>query len=141
MKDKAFLDTNIIVYSFDKNNTDKKEIAINLISNSLKNESGCISFQVVQEFLNVALRRFNPAFSIEQSQQYLSVVLDPLCEIYPSFDLYRNTLEIKERWKYSFYDSLIITAALYSNCKILYSEDLQHEQKIQDLQILNPFII
>ena len=48
---------------------------------------------------------------------------------------------ILERWQFSFYDSLIISAALQLNCKILYTEDLQHHQKIQDLNIYDPFIL
>ena len=49
--------------------------------------------------------------------------------------------EIAERYRFSFYDSMIITAALESNCEILYSEDMQHNQTIDDtLKIINPFL-
>ena len=66
--------------------------------------------------------------------------MEPLCEIHSSFMLYKDALLIKDRWKYSFYDSLIIAAALKANCTILYSEDLQHGQIIDDLKIVNPFL-
>jgi predicted nucleic acid-binding protein len=46
---------------------------------------------------------------------------------------------IMDRWKFSFYDSLIISAALHANCAILFTEDLQHGQKVQNLKITNPF--
>jgi len=44
------------------------------------------------------------------------------------------------KWQFSFYDSLIIAAALQAKCNVLYSEDLQHNQKVHSLTILNPFL-
>lgn len=140
MKDKYFIDTNIFVYSFDSNNPVKQKISQGLIKKALQGQEGCISFQVIQEFLNVASKKFDPALSSDDRLKYLNTVLSPLCEIFASIDLYRNTIEISQRWKFSFYDSMIITAALQTNCDILYSEDLQHNQKVQSLTIVNPFI-
>ncbi|MBT4638753.1 MAG: PIN domain-containing protein [Deltaproteobacteria bacterium] len=140
MKDKYFLDTNIFVYSFDPNEKIKNSIARDLIQNALKEQVGCISSQVIQEFLNVSTKKFNPPLAIEDSLKYLNTVLAPLCEIYTSVDLYRKTIETSERWKYSFYDSMVITAAIQTNCSILYSEDMQHDQNIQSLTIVNPFL-
>jgi predicted nucleic acid-binding protein len=140
MKDKYFLDTNIIVYSFDSNEITKNAIARDLIQNALKEQAGCVSSQVIQEFLNVATKKFSPALKAKDGLKYLNTVLAPICEIYASLDLYRKTIETAERWKYSFYDSMIITAAIQTNCSILYSEDLQHSQKIQSLTIVNPFL-
>ena len=139
MKDKYFLDTNVIVYSFDSNAPAKKEIARDLIQNALKEQVGCISSQVIQEFLNVSIKKFDPPLAHQDCLKYLNNVLAPLCEIYTSADLFRKTIDTSERWKYSFYDSMIITAAIQSNCSVLYSEDLQHKQLIQELTIINPF--
>ena len=141
MKDKYFIDTNIFVYSFDKKSRKKKKISYDIIQVALEDNSGCISSQVIQEFLNVSSKKFDPSLLIQDSIKYLNSVLVPLCEIYTSADLYTKTLEISERWKYSFYDSMIITAALRTDCSTLYSEDLQHGQKIQSLTILNPFFV
>ena len=139
MKDKYFLDTNVFVYSFDLSEPVKKSIARDLIQRSLKDNMGCISSQVIQEFLNVATKKFDPPLSCDDSLKYLNAVLAPLCEIYTSIDLYRKTIETSQRWKYSFYDSMIVTAAIQTNCSTLYSEDLQHGQKIEALTIVNPF--
>jgi len=140
MKDKFFIDTNILVYSFDASSPVKQNISQEMIKKALGDQVGCISSQVIQEFLNVSSKKFKPALSSEDCLKYLNTVLSPLCEIFTSIDLYRATIEISERWKYSFYDSMIITAALQTNCGILYSEDLQHKQKVQTLTIINPFI-
>jgi predicted nucleic acid-binding protein len=140
MNDKFFIDTNILVYSFDSNSPVKQQIAQEIIKKALVDHEGCISSQVIQEFLNVSSKKFNPVLSSEDCLKYLNTVLSPLCEIFTSIDLYRAAIEISERWKYAFYDSMIITAALQTNCGLLYSEDLQHNQKVQSLTIINPFI-
>ena len=139
MSDKYFLDTNIFVYSLDSANTEKQRQANQLIKSALKNSTGCISFQVIQEFINVATRKFTIPLSIPDSEKYLNAVLSPLCEVFVSIDLYSRSLELMERWQFSFYDSLIVAAALQADCSILYSEDLQHEQKLEKLTIINPF--
>ncbi len=139
MNDKYFLDTNVIVYSFDPKTSDKQHIARSLISNALTGQ-GCISYQVVQEFFNVATRKFETPLSLQDCKIYLNDILAPLCEIFPSIDFYSQALQIKERWQYSLYDSLIVTAALQANCTILYSEDMHHGQAINQLTIANPFL-
>lgn len=136
-----FLDTNIVVYTFDHTQTDKQNIARQLIKNALASDAGIISFQVVQEFLNVATRKFSMPLTASNASRYLREVLEPLCKVYPTIPLYDHALALQNRWHYSFYDSLIIAAALYANCKTLYSEDLHHQQVIESLTILNPFLI
>ena len=140
MKDKYFLDTNIFVYSFNSGEKKKQKVSLELISNALDKQIGCISYQVVQEFLNVATRKFVKPLSIPDCIRYLNSVFEPLCVVYPSIELYNQALEISERWQYSFYDSLIITAAINSECSTLYTEDLHHGQKIKNLTIVNPFL-
>jgi predicted nucleic acid-binding protein len=140
MNDKFFLDTNILVYSFDWSAPVKQKIAQELIRRALSQQAGCISYQVIQEFLNVATRKFAIPLSFQHCEQYLHDVLQPLCEIYPGIDFYSHALQNAERWKYSLYDSSIITAAMHAGCKQLLSEDLQHGQVIDALTIMNPFL-
>ncbi len=83
--------------------------------------------------MNVALRKFKVPLTSNDCQKYLTVVLEPICEVYSSADLFHKALEITERRHFSFYDSFIISAALKAECSILYSEDLQHQQKIFEL--------
>ncbi|MGH9962065.1 MAG: PIN domain-containing protein, partial [Pyrinomonadaceae bacterium] len=73
-------------------------------------------------------------------RKYLERVLLPLCEVYPNPPVYFRALEIQERWRSSLYDTLIIASAQDAECSLLYSEDLQHEQKIHELTIVNPFM-
>jgi predicted nucleic acid-binding protein len=140
MKGNYFLDTNILVYTFDRSQPQKQSIARNLVGEALKKRSGCISYQVIQEFLNLASRKFAHPLSTADCHAYLSNVLEPLCEVFASTGLFHRALEISSRWKFSFYDSLIVAAALSVESKILYTEDLQHNQKIEALTIVNPFL-
>ena len=140
MSAKFFLDTNILVYTFDEENPEKRERARALVSEALAESRGAISYQVIQEFLNAALRKFSKPLTAGDAERYLTVVLEPLCAVFAGVELYHQTIDISERWKYSFYDSLVIASALQAGCTVLYSEDLQHGQKIGDLRILNPFV-
>ena len=140
MNGKYFIDTNIFVYTFDASNIEKQNKSKKLVANALENSNGIISYQVIQEFLNVSTKKFKSPLSVADAQRYLTTILEPLCEVFSSIELYHQALEISERWHYSFYDSLVVSAAIKADCKTIYSEDLQHNQKIQNLQIINPFI-
>ena len=135
-----FLDTNIFVYNHDSRDLNKRMIATKLIESALDNQSGVISSQVIQEFINIATRKFEVKFQSDDLQDYVQSILYHLWEVSPTQILFDEALYISDRYKYTFYDSLIIAAALTSGCDILYSEDLQHGQKIQNLQIINPFL-
>jgi predicted nucleic acid-binding protein len=81
MTGKFFLDTNIFVYSF--HTSPKKDKALELIKKAhVKN--GCISYQVIQEFLNVALKKFERPVKYNDLELYLIKILFPICEVFPS---------------------------------------------------------
>lgn len=139
MSAKAFLDTNVLVYTFDRREQAKRRRARELVAAALRDGSGIISFQVVQEFLNVARKKFAVPMSTVDCSLYLEDVLRPLCQVHSSVELYEQALDVSERWQFSFFDSLIIAAALAGGCDVLYSEDLQHGQRIRELTIVDPF--
>ena len=132
-----FLDTNVFIYLFDETNDHKRERAVRLVQESLVNETGCISYQVVQETLNVITRKLNA--TPEKARQILDDTLIPLWRVNPTRTLYQRSLDLQTRYRFSFYDSLIVAAALEAGCKSLFSEDLQDGQQIEDLTITNPF--
>jgi predicted nucleic acid-binding protein len=139
MSDKFFLDTNILVYCFDRSAPAKRRRAGGLVEEALGGHQGLISTQVIQEFFSVATRKFKEPMSASECQIYLDTVLSPLCEIFPSLALYRQAINVREETGYSFYDALIVTAALEAGCKTIYSEDLQHNHRLHGLEIKNPF--
>jgi len=138
MNDSYFLDTNIFVYSFE--NSPKGKVAKELIANGLVSQKAKISYQVVQEFINVSTRKFQEPLTKIDLRAYVTDVLQPLWVVYSSAQLVKSALDITERWKFGFYDALIIASALEASCPVLFSADLQHGQKIYELEIINPFI-
>jgi predicted nucleic acid-binding protein len=140
MSGRFFLDTNIFVYTFDTRAPAKAKKSAQLIRRAADTGEGIISYQVVQEFFSVAFRRFPQPMSIAEGEQYLITVLRPLLAVHSSPAIYFEALRIAEKHRLSWYDSLIVAAALEGQCEKLYSDDLQHGQKIESLRIENPFV-
>ncbi len=134
-----FLDTNVFVYLFDEANAAKHAIARSLVAGALESGTGAISFQVVQEALNVLTRKLKVIARADDAGDFMQHTLQPLWRVQPSPALYAAALRIQQRQGFGFYDSLIVAAALESGCARLLSEDLQHGQRIGKLRIENPF--
>ena len=137
MSAEDFLDTNIFVYMLDQTDDLKRRRAEQLVRRGIEDGTGRISYQVVQETLNVVTRRLG--FSPSDSRTLLADVLAPLWTVHPSRELYERGLALRDRYGFSFYDSMIVAGALEAGCVRLYSEDLQHGQRIQSLTIEDPF--
>lgn len=133
MSDKAFLDTNILIYCYTSTEPQKQIKALEVTNIP----AIIISTQVLKEWVNVLHKKFRlPWPSIQQA--YL--------EVKQNFSIHTNTTATIERacflahrYQYSFYDSLIVAAAMESGCKHLYTEDLHDGQVIDGLKIVNPF--
>jgi predicted nucleic acid-binding protein len=134
-----FFDSNVFIYLFDSTNPRKSAIADRLIEDALAANSGCISFQVVQETLRVITGKLARRATEDEAKSFLAHSLQPFWRVMPSGALYQRALALQTRWKFGFYDSLIVAAALEAGCKRLLSEDLQHGQRIEGLRIENPF--
>jgi predicted nucleic acid-binding protein len=93
----------------------------------------------VQEFLNVALHKWEEPMGAEDANEYLNGTLEPLCAVFPSATLWRNALSIQVQSQYRFHDSLIVASAPQCGAEILYSEDLQAGRQFGNLEIRNPF--
>ena len=134
-----FLDSNVLIYLMDEVDLRKYEIARAIVDDSPQ-DSLTISFQVVGETLNVLTRKLIPPFSEDEARSFLSITLMPIWRIFPSQELYSRALAVQARYQYTFYDALIIAAALEADCDRLLSEDMRHGQRIEGLTIVNPFL-
>jgi predicted nucleic acid-binding protein len=139
MPGKFFLDTNILVYAFQQADVEKQKIAANLLKEAIKTQKGIISYQVIQEFLNVALQKFKIPFQADDCKNLIDKYLSPICEIFSSAELFKEAVDIKSDAQIGFYDSLIVAAAELGNADTLYTEDLSDGQKIRGVAITNPF--
>lgn len=135
MNDRSFLDTNVLIYCY--TSTELQKLAKAQAVASLPDV--VISTQVLKELANILRKKFNLDWAAIQTT---------LDEVENNFEVHinsaasiKNACAIADRYGFSFYDSLIIAAALESGCTILYSEDLQHGQAIeQTLTVKNPFL-
>jgi predicted nucleic acid-binding protein len=133
MNAKPFLDTNIIVYAFSAN--DPRATT----AEALLESGGVISIQVLNELVNVWRRKQGRGWDeVDDALAVLKVLLDPPQPL--TAELHEAAVKIARARGFSICDSLIIAAALQAGCPILYSEDLQHGQTIEQLTIRNPFI-
>lgn len=133
MRDRVFIDTNVLLYLYDSN-SEKKSIAKEILKSNHH-----ISTQVLNEFSNISIKK------LRLSHDDLSENVKKIIEKTTVFVFSENTIlfaiDIREKYKFQYYDSLIIATALENKCTILYSEDMQHEQIIENqLKIINPFI-
>jgi predicted nucleic acid-binding protein len=127
----AFFDTNILLYllSSDERKADRAEMLVG--------DGGVISVQVLNEFASVATRKLS--MSVSEVREILST-LRTLCDVVPlSIESHDLALNFAERYYLSIFDALIVATAAIAKCGILYSEDMQHGQRIEDLTIRNPF--
>lgn len=133
MTDKPTLDTNILIYAFGKEDDARKKVAIEIIT-----KCTIISLQVVTETIYVLQRKFKfPNYELEKVTEFIkqNFVISDL-----NINLLDQTLKITETYGFSFWDSMMVAAALNNHCSILYSEDLHHNQVIEGrLKIVNPF--
>jgi len=140
MNDRFFLDTNVFVYEVDPRDKRKCQRARELIDSAVSSKKGTVSYQVVQEFFNVALTRFAKPLSIAEAQDYLSLTFRPILAVHSSPRLFLEALHVQAQYRFSWYDALIVAAAQQANCSVLYSEDMQHGQRVGNLKIENPFL-
>ena len=137
-----FLDTNIFVYALLASEPLKKQRALQLVEQALASHLGCTSYQVIQEFANVATRKFAQRFTAEQCRQFIDAAMQPLNRVASSPELLNAALDLQAETRYSFYDNLVIAAALQTGADVLFTEDLQHNQLIAGtLRIVNPFLM
>ncbi|MEO8820805.1 MAG: PIN domain-containing protein [Ginsengibacter sp.] len=136
MKDSYFIDSNILIYAHTMQDDRKKKIAQEILS--LEYEI-LLNTQVVNESINVFIKRFE--ISLNDIKKIIAEIIFYLPVRTINTKTIEGGLDIHKKYQYSYYDSLIIASALENKCSILYSEDLQHNQKIEEsLTIINPFV-
>ncbi len=140
MSANCFVDTSILVYARDSSEKEKQPKAENWLKHLWKTEKGRLSTQVMNEYYVTMTQKLKPGLTKEQARSDLRAmtVWKPL-EI--STTLIESSWNIQDRYKYSWWDSLVITSAIFLDCKYLLSEDMQHNQEIGNLTIINPFIV
>ena len=140
MTGKVFFDTNILVYAFDPADSRKQTIARNLIRDHGTTGNLFLSTQVLQEFYVVTTRVKRQLLTTELAAEVVSDFAEyPVATL--DSHLIKQAMQRHQGKAFSFWDSLVVEAALSSGCSILYSEDMQHGLVVNNaLTLNNPFL-
>lgn len=135
---KVFVDTNVLVYAYDRGAGSRHERAQSLLEKLWKEGNGIVSTQVLQEFYVNVRRKAKRPVSIEQARSLISDYLswDPIVNDGATM---LEAIDVEQRYQLSFWDSLIVVAAQKGGASVLFSEDFNHGQKFGSVVVHNPF--
>lgn len=137
-ENKIFLDTNIIIYAFDKSAGRKHEKAKSIVIDLWNSGLGVVSTQVLQEFFVSATKKIKNPLDIKTITEIIKDFLKWDIVINDG-EVLLGAIDIHRRYQFSFWDSMIVFTALSSGASKLLSEDLSHGQIINGVEISNPF--
>ena len=137
-KTKVFFDSNILVYFADGADPKKQQIAEKLIKNAVINDNGVISTQSLQEFFAATTRKL--LCTKEKAKEYVENFSNSFTVEQISVPLILKAIDISIKNQLSFWDSLILSAAIQTGCIICYSEDLSNGQIVEGVKVINPFL-
>jgi len=138
MSDKVFVDTNVIVYSRDTTEPFKQKQADSWLQHLWSNQSGRISFQVLNEYYVIVTNKLKPGLSRMEARDDIRNLMAWKPAVIEQI-VTQSAWSIQDRYGYSWWDCLILAAALKQNCRYVLSEDMQHGQQIEGLEIISPF--
>ena len=138
MSAKAFLDTNILVYAYDKHEPDKQHRAQTIISEGIEQDGAVLSVQVLGEFYNVVTKKIKMPMSPGEAHDIITTLcILPVHEI--DLAMVNRAIDTLIAYRISYWDALIIAAAERAGCRKIYSEDLNDGQDYHGINVCNPF--
>ncbi len=133
---KQFIDTNIIVYANDTADPAKQKRAIEVVASLMRSGEGVISTQVLMEYAAVAVSKLGQPVGAIDRQLFL---LERLEIVQVTRELIQQGLDLSESFRLSFWDGVILAAAVAARCDVLLSEDLSAGRKYAGVEVRNPF--
>jgi predicted nucleic acid-binding protein len=138
MSDKAFFDSNLLVYAFDQGSPIKQEVAKRLIGEYGSAGNLVLSTQVLQEFYVVTTKKLATPLTKEEAAEVVKDLGEfPLVQV--DKGVINRAMGRHREGEFSFWDCLIVEAALQSGCSLLLTEDMQNGRRIDTLEIRNPY--
>lgn len=133
-----FLDTNILVYAYDRSAGQKHALAVQLIESFLENENGCLSIQVLQEFFVTVTHKLATPLDHPTARQIVADLAQWRLHTTATSGLLQ-AIDLQHDLQLSFWDAQVVQSAISLGCKQLLSEDLSHGQAYGGVQVINPF--
>ncbi len=137
MSDREFVDTNLLIYAFDRTAGAKRTLAIDLLERLWEERCGCASIQVLQEFYVTATKKLGmqPAAAARQIARLGAWTIHR-----PSFEDVMAAIEIHQGGQIAFWDAMVVRSAIKLSCAVLWSEDLNDGQLWDGTVVRNPFL-
>jgi predicted nucleic acid-binding protein len=138
MSTRRFVDTNILLYAKDASEREKQPIAEALMRELWRNRSGRLSVQVLNEYFVNVTQKLHPGLTREEAWGDLEAlgVWEPQSI---DFDILISAFRIQTRYQLSWWDSLIVAAAVSQDCEEILSEDLAEGETYEGVTVVNPF--
>ena len=138
MTGRSFVDTNVVAYVYDRSSGFKRELAMDLVSQRLDDQSLVLSAQVLNELASTLLK---PAFGLSLDEVRLALrTLSPATTVELDLNITLRALDARARYQVSLWDGLVIAAAERARCSEILSEDLNHGQEYFGIVVRNPFL-
>ena len=138
MSVKIFVDTNVLVYSRDASEPEKQPQAMLWMEHLWASQTGRLSYQVLQEFYSIVTTKLQPGMEPQIAREDIQS-LNTWNPIPINIDVIKGAWLIQDRFNFSWWDSLIVSAAQIGGCTYLLTEDFQENQIVGAVRILNPF--
>jgi predicted nucleic acid-binding protein len=133
-----FLDTNILVYAYDRSAGQKHHLAVQLMEGCWEYENGCLSLQVLQEFFVTVTRKFATPLDHQVARQIVADLAQWHTHAPRASDLLL-AIDLQQSCQLAFWDAMILQSATSLGCQQLLSEDLNHGQIYGAVEVINPF--
>ena len=138
MTDRVFVDTNVLVYSRDASEPAKQKQAMGWMTRLWSEKTGRLSFQVLSEFYVTVTNKLQPGMDLQSAREDVRLLLAwrpiPVDAL-----VVEEAWRIRDRYKLSWWDALIVSAAQVSDCRYLLTEDLQENRNMGNVEVINPF--
>ena len=139
MSVKVFVDTNVLVYSRDASEPEKQHQAMAWMKHLWESRNGRLSFQVLQEFYSTVTTKLQPGMEPQNARDDVQSLF-AWRPIPVSADVIKGAWFIQDRFKLSWWDALIVSAAQIDDCSHLLTEDLHENQVLGNVRVINPFL-
>ena len=135
---RRLFDTNVLVYIFDSSAPNKRTRALQVLEQAIDAGLAVLSTHVLQEFFVTVTRKLPVPLTNDQAKRAVQDFARlPVVQVDP--DIILNAIDTMQRYRLSFWDSMIVQAALRGDATVICSEDLQPGQTIETIRVENPF--
>ncbi len=133
---RAFLDTNVLIYAAAEDEPQKSPIAQALLRELRSAKQAVISTQVLNEFCSVLLRKYkiNPAIVRDHVEMHCRM---EVVTVTPA--IIRDAIDIHQTRRINYYDALMVATAKVAGCAVLYTEDMNGGERVDQVRLVNPF--